>query len=50
MAGHRDAAVAEYRLAAGLTMSIPERNYLISQAVRISEICGGVARDTPSTD
>jgi predicted RNA polymerase sigma factor len=32
MAGDRDAAVAHYRTAAGRTMSIPERNYLIAKA------------------
>lgn len=32
MTGDRDAAVAHYRAAAGRTLSIPERNYLIAKA------------------
>jgi predicted RNA polymerase sigma factor len=37
MAGDREAAIAHYRAAAGCTTSIPERNYLISQAARLTE-------------
>ena len=37
MAGDSGSAIAYYRLAAARTTSIPERDYLISQAVRLSE-------------
>jgi RNA polymerase sigma factor (sigma-70 family) len=37
MAGDSHGAIAQYRLAAGKTTSIPERDYLISQAARLSE-------------
>jgi RNA polymerase sigma factor (sigma-70 family) len=37
MAGDSEAAIAQYRLAAARTTSIPERDYLIDQAVRLSE-------------
>ena len=37
MAGDSQAAIAQYRLAASKTTSIPERDYLISQAARLSE-------------
>jgi predicted RNA polymerase sigma factor len=37
MTGDSEAAIAQYRLAAARTTSIPERDYLISQAVRLSE-------------
>jgi len=37
MAGDRDGAIVHYRMAAGRTTSIPERNYLITQAARLSE-------------
>lgn len=37
MAGDPQAAIAQYRMAAGKTTSIPERDYLISQAARLSE-------------
>ena len=37
MAGDRQAAVTHYRLAATRTTSIPERNYLLTQAARLSE-------------
>jgi len=37
MAGDRDAAIAHYRRAASRTTSIPERNYLMTQAARLSE-------------
>jgi RNA polymerase sigma factor (sigma-70 family) len=36
MAGDDEAAVAHYRRAAGRTASIPERNYLTTQAARLS--------------
>jgi RNA polymerase sigma factor (sigma-70 family) len=36
MAGDRAAAVAHYQAAAGRTTSIPERNYLTTQAARLS--------------
>jgi RNA polymerase sigma factor (sigma-70 family) len=36
MAGDRDAAVKHYRAAAGKTGSLPERNYLLMQAARLS--------------
>jgi predicted RNA polymerase sigma factor len=35
MAGDREAALAHYRLAAGRTTSIPERNYLTTKAARL---------------
>ena len=35
MAGDREAAIAHYRAAAERTTSIPERNYLITQAARL---------------
>jgi RNA polymerase sigma factor (sigma-70 family) len=37
MAGDPRAAITHYRLAASRTTSIPERNYLITQAARLSE-------------
>ena len=37
MAGDHQAAVTHYRIAARRTTSIPERNYLITQAARLSE-------------
>ena len=37
MAGDRAAAVTHYRLAAGRTTSLPEREYLLTQAARLSE-------------
>jgi predicted RNA polymerase sigma factor len=36
MAGDYTVAISQYRTAAGRTMSIPERNYLIAQAARLS--------------
>jgi RNA polymerase sigma factor (sigma-70 family) len=36
-AGETEAAIAHYRKAAGRTTSIPERNYLITQAARLSD-------------
>jgi predicted RNA polymerase sigma factor len=37
MAGEHEAAVAHYWIAAGRTTSIPERNYLMTQAARLGE-------------
>ena len=37
LAGDRQSAIAHYRTAAGKTASIPERNYLITQAARLEE-------------
>jgi predicted RNA polymerase sigma factor len=37
MAGDHAAAIAHYRMAAGRTTSLPERNYLLTQAARLSE-------------
>lgn len=37
MAGDRQSAIEHYRLAASRTNSMPERNYLITQAARLSE-------------
>ncbi len=37
MAGDYPAAIAHYRIAAGRTTSLPERNYLMTQAARLSE-------------
>jgi RNA polymerase sigma factor (sigma-70 family) len=36
MAGDRDAAIARYRAAAKRTTSVPERNYLMTKAARLS--------------
>jgi predicted RNA polymerase sigma factor len=38
MAGDHVSAITHYRLAAGRAASMPERNYLMMQAARISEI------------
>ncbi|HET9320629.1 MAG TPA: sigma-70 family RNA polymerase sigma factor [Bryobacteraceae bacterium] len=37
MAGDHQAAIAHYQTAAGRTTSVPERNYLITQAARLRE-------------
>ncbi len=37
MAGDHQGAIAHYRAAAARTTSIPERNYLMSQAARLNE-------------
>jgi hypothetical protein len=37
LAGDRDGAVRHYRSAAGKTGSLPERNYLLTQAARLSK-------------
>ncbi len=36
MTGNHDGAIAHYRAAAGRTTSIPERNYLTTQAARLA--------------
>jgi predicted RNA polymerase sigma factor len=36
LAGDREVAVRHYRAAAGKTGSLPERNYLLTQAARLS--------------
>jgi predicted RNA polymerase sigma factor len=38
MAGDCEAAIASYRLAAGRTASLPERNYLLTKAAKLAEI------------
>ena len=38
MAGDRAAARAEYRLAARLTLSVPEQRYLESRAARLASL------------
>ena len=42
MAGDDRAAIAHYRTAAGRTTSIPERNYLMTQAARLRESLGNL--------
>jgi RNA polymerase sigma factor (sigma-70 family) len=37
LAGDHQAAIAHYRIAAGRTASLPERNYLVTQAARLKE-------------
>ncbi len=37
LAGDREGAVTHYRAAAGKTRSLPERNYLLTQAARLSD-------------
>ena len=37
MAGDSEGAVVQYRIAAGRTTSLPERNYLLTQAARLGE-------------
>ena len=36
MAGNREAAIEQYRLAASRTASVPERNYLLNRAARLT--------------
>jgi RNA polymerase sigma factor (sigma-70 family) len=43
--GDLDAALAHYRAAAGRTTSIPERDYLISQAARLNAAVQGLGPD-----
>ena len=47
MAGDHQAAINHYRIAASRTTSIPERNYLITQAARLSESTIDPDRSTP---
>jgi predicted RNA polymerase sigma factor len=49
-AGDHQAAIAHYRTAAGRTTSIPERNYLMTQAARLSESATSPAPDDPGAD
>jgi predicted RNA polymerase sigma factor len=37
MVGDREAAITHYRLAASRATSLPERNYLMTQAARLGE-------------
>jgi predicted RNA polymerase sigma factor len=37
LAGDHQAAIEHYRIAAGRTTSLPERNYLITQAARLRD-------------
>ncbi len=50
MAGDHQAAITHYRLAASRTTSIPERNYLITQAARLSESTTNPQRTIPRTE
>jgi RNA polymerase sigma factor (sigma-70 family) len=43
LAGDPQAAIVHYRTAAGRTTSLPERNYLMTQAARLSERVGRVS-------
>jgi predicted RNA polymerase sigma factor len=46
LAGDHQAAIALYRTAAGRTASLPERNYLLTQAARLGEsMASGDSRD-----
>lgn len=47
MTGDYPAAIAQYRTAAGRTTSLPERNYLMTQAARLSE--GAAGPDKPES-
>jgi RNA polymerase sigma factor (sigma-70 family) len=42
MAGDRDGAIEQFRLAAGRTTSLPERDYLLMQAARLGEKGSGM--------
>jgi len=44
-AGDHEAAIAHYQAAAGRTASIPERNYLTTQAVRLTQLLDGKTGD-----
>ncbi|HXM96344.1 MAG TPA: sigma-70 family RNA polymerase sigma factor [Candidatus Dormibacteraeota bacterium] len=50
MAGDHEVAIACYRLAAARTTSIPERNYLTTQAARLNESTTSHDRPIPSAD
>ena len=45
MSGDHPAAIAHYRIAASRTTSLPERNYLMTQAARLSESTTNPASD-----
>ncbi len=45
MAGDHPAAIAHYRIAASRTASLPERNYLMTQAARLSDRTTSLASD-----
>jgi RNA polymerase sigma factor (sigma-70 family) len=45
MSGDHASAMTYYRIAAGRTTSLPERNYLMTQAARLSESTAGRASD-----
>jgi len=47
MAGDHAAAITHYRVAASRTTSIPERNYLITQAARLSESVAATNNQLP---
>ena len=49
MAGDHEAAIIHYRIAARRTTSLPERNYLMTQAARLSESPTSAARTVPPT-
>jgi len=49
MAGDHEVAITHYRIAAGRTTSLPERNYLMTQAARLSEGPTSAARTAPPT-
>ena len=46
MAGDREAAITHYRIAASRATSVPERNYLVLQAARLSEM---LSADEPNS-
>ncbi len=47
LAGDYEAAIANYRTAAGRTTSLPERNYLMTQAARLRESAANSASAEP---
>ena len=49
MAGDHQAAITHYRIAASRTTSIPERDYLITQAARLRESIATPVRTVPTT-
>jgi RNA polymerase sigma factor (sigma-70 family) len=50
LAGDHHGAISHYRTAAGRTTSIPERNYLMTRAARLSARTTGTATDDPRGD
>jgi predicted RNA polymerase sigma factor len=46
LAGDHQSAIAHYRTAAGRTTSIPERNYLMTQAARLSDSATSAPTET----